>query len=162
LIFGYSTYFFQLAGYPKPFEASLIISFILLAFIFISFFVVDKFGRRPLLLGGGLVMAICTMSIGGIGFKEILPGGALVALAAMWVAAYALSAGPLGRCIVRTTRVPKLIKPLCRLGVCRRHLVATFASQDRWHCGVRNLHVWRMSSPRASDEHLLTTFERFS
>ncbi|KAJ9121876.1 hypothetical protein QFC24_004458 [Naganishia onofrii] len=108
LIFGYSTYFFQLAGYPKPFEASLIISSILLAFIFISFFVIDKFGRRPLLLGGGLVMAICTMSIGGIGFKETLPGGALVALAATWVAAYALSAGPLGWAYVADASSPRL------------------------------------------------------
>jgi hypothetical protein len=69
---------------------------ILLLFIMISFVFVEKLGRRPLLLGGGVVMAICLFTVGGLGFRATLPGAALVALTCIWTAAYALSAGPLG------------------------------------------------------------------
>lgn len=60
----------------------------------------EKLGRRPLLLGGGVVMAICLFVVGGLGFKASLPGAALVALTCIWTAAYALSAGPLGEHLV--------------------------------------------------------------
>ena len=70
---------------------------ILLLFIIISFVFVEKLGRRPLLLAGGIVMAVCLFIVGGLGFKATLPGAALVALTCIWTAAYALSAGPLGK-----------------------------------------------------------------
>lgn len=70
----------------------------------ISFVFVDKLGRRPLLLGGGVVMAACAFGVGGMGFKATLPGAALVALTCIWTAAYALSAGPLGEQLVSHLR----------------------------------------------------------
>lgn len=73
---------------------------ILLLFIMISFVFVEKLGRRPLLLGGGVVMAVCLFAVGGLGFRTTLPGAALVALTCIWTAAYALSAGPLGEYLV--------------------------------------------------------------
>lgn len=73
---------------------------ILLTFIVVSFYTVERVGRRPSLLVGGLIMAICTLSIGIVGTINVEKNGtALVSLAAVWVAAYALSAGPLGESI---------------------------------------------------------------
>jgi SP family sugar:H+ symporter-like MFS transporter len=95
LFFGYATYFF----------ASLIQGLILLGFMFLSFFVIDKFGRRPLLLWGGVVMAICTLATGAIGFMDVLPGAALVALTCIWTASYAISAGPLGEIISQVSKL---------------------------------------------------------
>jgi hypothetical protein len=125
LVFGYATTFFGLAGYSNPFEASVIqscalveryfvaissvqvhLSFalslmntgILLLFIMISFGLVERVGRRPLLLIGGIIMAICLCIIGGLGFRQTPPGTVLVALTCIWTAAYAVSAGPIGMC----------------------------------------------------------------
>ncbi|WRT68232.1 uncharacterized protein IL334_005208 [Kwoniella shivajii] len=108
LFFGYTSYFFQLAGYPRPFEASLIQSCILLLFLLISFFVIDKIGRRPLVLVGGAIMCICSYSVGGIGFMATLPGTALVSLTCVWTAAYALSVGCVGWAYVAETSSPRL------------------------------------------------------
>lgn len=84
------------------FLSSLIVNLVLIVCILISFWTTEKAGRRPSLMSGGALMGLCTLFIGVIGS---LPGGvtggtgrgqALVALTAIWVAAYALSAGPLG------------------------------------------------------------------
>jgi MFS family permease len=97
LIFGYSTYFFSLAGLTDPFLGSLIVTLIFLTFILVSFFTVEAVGRRKSLMVGGAVMGICTLVIGILGtVSSSLNGAALIALCAVWVMAYALSAGPLG------------------------------------------------------------------
>ncbi|WVQ68182.1 uncharacterized protein L199_006388 [Kwoniella botswanensis] len=108
LFFAYTTYFFQLAGYPHPFEASLIQTCILLLFLVISFFVLDKVGRRPFLLGGGLIMSACCFCTGGIAYMEKLPGGALVFLTCLWTASYAMSVGSIGWAYVADTASPRL------------------------------------------------------
>ncbi|WVR06137.1 hypothetical protein IAU60_003167 [Kwoniella sp. DSM 27419] len=108
LFFSYTTYFFQLAGYPKPFEASLIQSCILLASLVGSFFVMDRVGRRYLLLGGGAIMTCCSFSVAGIAFKSVLPGAALVSLACIWTSAYALSVGCTGWAYVADTATARL------------------------------------------------------
>ena len=69
---------------------------ILLLFIMVSFGLVERVGRRPLLLIGGIIMAICLFVIGGLGFRQTPPGTVLVALTCIWTAAYAVSAGPIG------------------------------------------------------------------
>jgi hypothetical protein len=87
---------FQMAGYAKPFQASLIQTCILLLFLVISFYSVEKAGRRMSLLIGGAIMTACSFSVGGIGFMEQLPGTALVSLTCIWTAAYAMSSGAVG------------------------------------------------------------------
>ena len=96
VFFSYLTYFFSLASYPKPFEATVIQSCVSIVFMTISVFLVDRVGKRPLLLGGGLVMLACNLSVAGISFSPKLPGIPLVFLACLWTAAYGVSAGPLG------------------------------------------------------------------
>ena len=64
-----------------------------------SFYLVDKVGRRPLLLGGTAFMSLCVFAVGGIGFTTLTDsaGNALVAICALWVAAYSISVAPIGK-----------------------------------------------------------------
>jgi sugar porter (SP) family MFS transporter len=96
LFYGYTVYFFQQAGYPKPFEASLIYNAIALVGLMGSFFTLDFFGRRPTLIGGSAICAVCCWALGGIGFMSTPNGVGLVSLACLWVFFYNLSLGPMG------------------------------------------------------------------
>lgn len=94
-----AVYFFSLIGLTNAFVANLIISCVLLAGVMASFYLVDKVGRRPLLLGGVSVMTLCVCAVGGIGFGTInsTAGSAMIALMAIWAAAYAVSIAPIGK-----------------------------------------------------------------
>jgi hypothetical protein len=98
LIFGNTTYFFALANVEDPFLGKLIINIILLAGIISSFYWVDKIGRRFLVIAGGAVMGCCTLSIGGLAFREpdATGGIVLVFLCSMWAFIYANSLAPIG------------------------------------------------------------------
>lgn len=55
---------------------------ILLFFVGVSFFFVERFGRRRLLLIGGVVMLICLLIVGGMGtISNVTPvtGGVIIA-----------------------------------------------------------------------------------
>jgi hypothetical protein len=59
---------------------------------------VEKVGRRPLLLTGGII-CICSMLInGGVATRPYTTstGSVIITFACVWVAAYAVTAGPLG------------------------------------------------------------------
>jgi hypothetical protein len=53
LMFGYTTYFFSSASIEDPFLATLIQQILLLGGICTSFYLVDRVGRRSLVLWGG-------------------------------------------------------------------------------------------------------------
>jgi hypothetical protein len=92
-------YFFSLVGLQNiAFSSNLIVTGVLTAGILLSFLLVDKVGRRPLLLCGGAVMSSCVFVVGGIGFTNITEsiGRLLVAMCCIWVFAYALSVAPIG------------------------------------------------------------------
>ena len=97
---SYTTYFFQQAGVDKPFLANVILTLLALLGTFASFFIVDKAGRRPLLLGGLAACAGTNFLIGGLGFmtsgSASARGSGLVAICAIWEVIYGLSVGPLG------------------------------------------------------------------
>ncbi|KAM0334488.1 hypothetical protein ACHAQA_001517 [Verticillium albo-atrum] len=98
LFFGYATYFFSLAKLADPFLGNLIIQLVLVAGIVASFYLVDKAGRRTLVLYGGGFMAICCFVVGGLGFlsPSAATGAALVALCSIWAFTYAVSVAPIG------------------------------------------------------------------
>ncbi|KXJ89300.1 general substrate transporter [Microdochium bolleyi] len=98
LIFGYSTWFFQLAGVSDPFLGNLIKQMVLVAGIIVSFYTVDVVGRRPLVLYGGIAMAVLTFLIGCLGFVTMnaAAGSALVALCCLWAFVYANTLAPIG------------------------------------------------------------------
>lgn len=93
-----AVYFFTLIGLKNTFTANLIIYCVLLGGVMASFYLVDKVGRRPLLLVGTAVMSVCVFIVGGIGFMTLTTsaGNALVAVMAIWVAAYSVSIAPIG------------------------------------------------------------------
>jgi MFS family permease len=92
-------YFFSLVGLQNvAFSSNLIVTGVLIAGILVSFTLVDRVGRRPLLLCGGVIMSSCVFVVGGIGFTIIdgSIGRVLVAMCSIWVFAYALSVAPIG------------------------------------------------------------------
>lgn len=105
LIFGYTTYFFQLAKMEDPFLGNMIIQLILLVGIICSLYWVDRAGRRILCIGGGFLMGCITFIIGGLGWVEDskASGAALISLCSIWVFIYANSLAPIGESTVRNT-----------------------------------------------------------
>lgn len=101
LFFGYTTYFFQLASIQDPFLGNLAVQLVLVVGIVTSFYLVDKAGRRTLVLYGGVFMAAMCFVVGGLGFLEPneATGAALVTLCALWAFAYAMSLAPIGKII---------------------------------------------------------------
>ena len=99
LIFGYTTYFFQLANLSDPFLGKLIIQLILLTGLIISFYFVDRVGRRKLVIWGGVIMGSVCFIVGGLGFREqtSASGIGLITLCAFWAFVYANSLAPIGK-----------------------------------------------------------------
>ncbi|KAH7258754.1 hypothetical protein MRS44_009735 [Fusarium solani] len=98
LMFGYTTYFFQLAGVKDPFLGNIVKQMVLVVGILISFYTVDKVGRRTLVIAGGAAMATICFIVGGLGFMKqtSASGMALVALCSLWAFVYANSLAPIG------------------------------------------------------------------
>ena len=100
LMFGYTVYFFQLAGVKDPFLGNLIKQLLLVLGILTSFYTVDKVGRRALLIYGGGAMGVINTLVGGLGFMKQTPasGIALVFLCSLWAFVYANTLAPIGKC----------------------------------------------------------------
>ncbi|PNH46429.1 hypothetical protein VD0004_g1647 [Verticillium dahliae] len=98
LFFKYATYFFSLAQLDDPFLGNLIIQLVLVAGIISSFYLVDKTGRRTLVLIGGAFMSLLCFIVGGLSFltPNAATGSALVALSSVWAFTYAVSVAPIG------------------------------------------------------------------
>jgi hypothetical protein len=100
LMLGNIAYFFSLSGIPNPFIPNVAINVTLIGSLFVASIVVDKIGRKALLLYGQGVMGLCTLlvavlaTISGNGPLKSVPG--LIALACIWTIAYAVSVGPVG------------------------------------------------------------------
>jgi MFS family permease len=103
-------YFFSLIGLSNAFTANLIITCVLLGGVLVSFYLVDKVGRRPLLLGGGVVMSLCVFCVGALGTQRLTSamGGGMIALVAIWVAAYSVSCAPIGWIALVENSTPQL------------------------------------------------------
>lgn len=88
----------RLAGLTDAFLGNVIIYVILLAGIVTSFYVVERVGRRPLVLYCGAFMAVVDAAIGGLGFAKVSSslGAGLISLCAIWVFTYSMSLAPIG------------------------------------------------------------------
>jgi hypothetical protein len=107
LMFGYTVYFFQMAGVKDPFLGNLIKQLVLVVGILTSFYTVDVVGRRALLIYGGGAMCVINVLVGGLGFMKPTPAGgiALVFLCSLWAFVYANSLAPIGKfdtCVIMT------------------------------------------------------------
>ncbi|KAF5501311.1 Alpha-glucosides permease MPH3 [Colletotrichum siamense] len=110
LMFGYTTYFFSMANVEDPFLGKIIINAILLVGIILSFYMVDKVGRRTLVLGGGFGMMVICFIVGGLGFMQptSASGPVLIALCGIWAFLYANSLAPIGWISLVEVSSPKL------------------------------------------------------
>lgn len=98
-IFNYATYFFQLGGLADPFLGNVIINVVYIIFVVASFFLVDKIGRRPLVVYGLGALGLFNIAVGGLGWLDrgsTASGGALITFCCLWMSVYALTLAPIG------------------------------------------------------------------
>ncbi|WWC68316.1 uncharacterized protein I206_102241 [Kwoniella pini CBS 10737] len=107
-IFSYTTTFFTLVGLKDTFIITIIVDCIEVLGVLASFFVVNRFGRRPLLLYTGIFMLITLLVVGCLGavagqgtrFEPYLAdhpsfGKAVAAMICLYVFAFNVAWGPL-------------------------------------------------------------------
>lgn len=63
----YGTTFFQQVGLEHPFLISTILNVVNVATTPASFYMIEKFGRRKLLLGGAVSMCVCEFIVAIVG-----------------------------------------------------------------------------------------------
>ncbi|CDO72675.1 hypothetical protein BN946_scf184985.g94 [Trametes cinnabarina] len=94
----YGVTFYTSAGINNPFLISIAVALVASGMTFISMFVTDTLGRRPLLFWGAVAMCICEYLIAILGLTlpsdNIAAQKALVALVAIYIAAFASTWGP--------------------------------------------------------------------
>lgn len=97
-IFYFGTSFFQNAGFTNPFIISMITSSINVASTFPGLYLVEKWGRRNLLLFGAIGMAVCQfiVAITGtvVGTSNSSAQNAMVAFVCVYIFFFASSWGP--------------------------------------------------------------------
>jgi len=81
-IFYYGTPFFKQSGIGNGFTISLITSCINVASTFPGLYLVDRWGRRKLLLFGAFGMAFCQLIVAGVGLEPVANQAAQKALVA--------------------------------------------------------------------------------
>ncbi|WWC69298.1 uncharacterized protein I206_103236 [Kwoniella pini CBS 10737] len=110
IIFNYTTYFLQQAGLPKPFQASVIVYCILLFSLMVSFYGIERLGRRTLILSGGVACTIFNLAIAGLGFahKSDSVDNATLAFICLWVFMYAFGFAGTGWTCAAEIATPRL------------------------------------------------------
>ncbi|KAF2807065.1 general substrate transporter [Mytilinidion resinicola] len=97
-IFYYGTSFFKNSGISNPFVVSLITSCVNVGSTFPGLYMVEKWGRRPLLLFGAIGMAVCQfiVAITGTvaGVQNLAAQKALIAFVCIYIFFFACSWGP--------------------------------------------------------------------
>ncbi|OGE53762.1 hypothetical protein PENARI_c007G11251 [Penicillium arizonense] len=96
-IFYYGTTFFQQVGLQNPFLISTITNVVNVVTTPASFYMVEKYGRRTLLIWGAVVMCICEYIIAIVGVAS--PDGhaantCLIVFVCFYIAAFATTWGP--------------------------------------------------------------------
>ncbi|EHY55066.1 hypothetical protein HRR83_005679 [Exophiala dermatitidis] len=88
LIIGYGTFFFQIAGIDKPFQASIISTCGSFAGVLVGLYFTTKvIGRRPSMLFGSAAASICMLAIGiaySVGGSSTPAGTAIVAFMVLY------------------------------------------------------------------------------
>ncbi|KAI0359443.1 general substrate transporter [Trametes cingulata] len=99
-ISSYGTTFFADAGMKNPFFVSVVVNIVQMGMTIPGLWGVERLGRRPLLIGGGIAMALCGYTIAILGvvtsFQDLATQKAVIALVCIYFAAYATSWGPVG------------------------------------------------------------------
>ncbi|KAH7125837.1 general substrate transporter [Dactylonectria macrodidyma] len=151
IVFGYSTYFFKVAGIKDPFLVTIITFVLLIISIFSSLIACEYIGRRPLLVGGCFLMMVFDIGLGTTGFFETDSANkAALAFLLLWVICYGCSAGPIGYVASGETSTPRLRAQTTsfNLGcyglgfVVFQWSVSYMISPDAGNMGVKAVYVW--------------------
>ncbi|KAJ9108193.1 hypothetical protein QFC20_003556 [Naganishia adeliensis] len=97
-IFSYATRFFVDIGQTNAFLYTIIVDVIEVVGVIVSLFLVNRIGRRPLLISTGIFMTATDIVIGAIGIKKERTDSentAIVAMIMLYVFAFNLAWGPL-------------------------------------------------------------------
>lgn len=97
-IFNYGTVFFSQVGVGGPFVIMIMTNLVNLVGTVMSFFLVDRLGRRPLLLLGSVIMFIGHIAVGISGLNaegNMTAKRSIVAFVLIYVFGFAASWGPL-------------------------------------------------------------------
>lgn len=97
LIYGQTTYFFQIAGLEDPFIGNLIITILTVVFVVVgNWFILDRAPRRTALLTAIVGSALLLCIIGALGCIETTPkvAAALIAMCSLWVVVYSCTFAP--------------------------------------------------------------------
>ena len=81
------------SGTDSALLQTIIVGIVNLSFTVLAILTVDKFGRKPLLITGALVMAVSMLAL-GTSFAQNLPGGLKLACMLTYTAGFAMSWGP--------------------------------------------------------------------
>ncbi|WVW82919.1 hypothetical protein I302_104933 [Kwoniella bestiolae CBS 10118] len=110
IIFNYTTYFLQQAGLPEPFQASVIVYCILIFSLMVSFYGIERLGRRTLILSGGLACTVFNVAIASLGFakKSSSVDSATLAFICLWVFMYAFGFAGTGWTCAAEIATPRL------------------------------------------------------
>lgn len=96
-VVGYIPYFLTLAGISHPFNWNMYLFTVNLLANIASFWTVEQFGRRNIIVGGLGLLTIVNLSIGGLNVSPTIPKlYATIALIYIWAALYQMSIGALG------------------------------------------------------------------
>ncbi|CAO3691949.1 unnamed protein product [Umbelopsis ramanniana] len=96
-IFYYGTTFFKSSGFSQPFLISLITNLVNVVSTFPGLYLVEKWGRRPLLLFGAIGMCVCQFIIAAVGVASttLAASQALIAFVCFYIFFFACSWGPI-------------------------------------------------------------------
>ncbi|KAK3074127.1 Plasma membrane low glucose sensor [Teratosphaeriaceae sp. CCFEE 6253] len=97
-IFYYGTSFFVNSGIKNSFIVSMITSAVNVSSTFPGLYMVEAWGRRPLLLFGAIGMAVCQFIVAGVGIgvgtADLVGQKALIAFVCIYIFFFACSWGP--------------------------------------------------------------------
>ncbi|KAJ4167427.1 hypothetical protein NW754_011242 [Fusarium falciforme] len=109
IISTYSSYFYDMAGLANPFNGTVATNVVNIVMLIFAVPLIERLGRRTLLLWCGPISIVSLLIIGGI-LRATGPavGPTLIAFACMWAVGYNLSAGPMGYIYVAETATTRL------------------------------------------------------
>ncbi|KAI9714193.1 MAG: hypothetical protein M1812_006414 [Candelaria pacifica] len=98
-IFYYGTSFFQNSGISNPFIVSLITNIVNTLSTFPGLYLVEKWGRRPLLMMGAIGMSVCQLIVASVGTAlgngNLVANKVLIAFVCFYIFFFASSWGPI-------------------------------------------------------------------
>ncbi|PGH17061.1 hypothetical protein AJ80_04934, partial [Polytolypa hystricis UAMH7299] len=127
-IFYYGTTFFQQSGVKNPFMISVITNIVNVASTPLSFWAVEKLGRRSLLIWGAVLMLVCEFIIAAVGTalpNSVTASYCLIVFVCLYIFGFATTWGP-GAWIV--------IGEIFPLPIRAKGVALSTASNWLWNC----------------------------